>query len=39
MSRLKTVVVIGHKRERYSRVLIEEELDEIGAMLGRGLLS
>jgi hypothetical protein len=39
MRRLKTMAVIGQKPERQHRVLTEEELDEIGAMLGRGLLS
>jgi hypothetical protein len=39
MSRLKTMVVIGQKPKRQHRMLTEKELDKMGAMLGRGLLS
>jgi hypothetical protein len=39
MNKLKTMAVIGQNPERQHRVLTEEKLDEIGAMLGRGLLS
>lgn len=38
-NKLKTTVIIGQKPERQDKVLTEEKLDEIGAMLGRNLLS